>query len=752
MNRRQFLALGTTGMGLFAGCPSQSDTPPSTTSPTPTESATATATTTPTATPVPELPWSQLPGPPGGPVTDISLSRADPTHIYASTETAGLYASADGGQSWIQGPESEHHRRTIVASPHDPLTARTSVNRTVDGGDTWFTAGHNPERRRLPSVSVEDIAYDPVVEDRLYAGTGQGIYRTVDGGETWEKRPVDVTTKSELVTWVSAAPDAEGVVYAGYYADATIVRSLNGGRSWEVVIKPDEISGTLRGLVAERSGATAYICVDGRGVYRVGDGSPRHIGPQVGDELRGPYFFTGPTVSADDARLYVYAFGLAEGETADDMFEHVKLYEYHRATDTMRTVTTPEKPASITAHPTAPATVYFGGWSWVWESTDTGETWTKLANKFVDRYLSTVGTNHDQAGTVVPGSICSGGVWVSRDHGATYTWKRSGLENFERADGERHYEEHYAMRAAGGGNRLYVTTAAGLLISADNGATWRLETGVPGYDSHGLDHYHGVGVDPKDPRHVIIGTGLGRHAETNEESSYHPTLDRPTRMWRSTDGGGTWQEIVTGFPADRRTVIQDILISHADSSRVYAGTNANDYIAVGRGDAGGTGLGIYRSSNAGSTWAELPTPFDNIHGLDQDATNPDTVYASTPQGVYRSPDAGNEWQQVLPYPSKALLTHPKSSGVVFVGSKKYPDYWDVLVSTDGGDTWIEGNLTIQVGTEADARTYDGVARNSDYRGDKGQIMDFAFEDAKSHVIAATRGVGLWRCRASSLTN
>lgn len=701
-----------------------------------------------------DLSWSQLPGPPGGPVKDIAVSPADDNYLYAMTGTAGLYASTDGGESWIQGPESEHHGRLMVASPHDPEEARTTNQRTVDGGNTWFIGAHKPQRRRLPDtsdMSVGDIAFDPFDESILYAGMTEGLYRTTDGGRSWEAVDIDADTETRNVSWVDTAAGADGVVYAAYYADATVVRSEDHGDSWEVVVASDELpAGRMRGLVAERSGDAAYVCVDNQGVYRVGDGEPQPLGPEV-DKPRGPYFlfYDGPTLSADDERLYFHAFSLEKDEDADDMWDEMDLYEYDGSTGEMRTIERPEEPASVTAHPSDPETLYFGGWSWVWESTDRAKTWTALSNEFTDRYLSTVGSNPDRPGTLVPGSICSGGIWTSHDHGQTYEWKRSGVEPFMSGEA-RHYEEHYIMRAAAAGDRFYVTSAAGLLISEDNGDTWRLETGVPGYETHGIDHYHGLAVDPNDPMRVFMGNGLGRQGRTNRNRRRQPETDRPSRIWRSSDGGESWQEVTNGFPSDRRTVVQDILVSNADGDVGYVGTNANDYIAVGRDEDGGTGFGVFRSTNAGGQWEKLSTPFSNVHSLTQDADDPETILASTPQGVFRSENKGESWQQVLPDRTKALLSHPEESGVVFAGAQKYENYWDLLVSTDGGDTWGEGNLTIQVGTEPDAREYDGIDHNAHYRGNKGQIMDFAFDASESHLVAATRGASIWQGTVEAL--
>lgn len=697
-----------------------------------------------------QIQWNQSSGPPGGPVTDIAVSEAEPEYLYATTETAGLYASSDGGAHWIQGPESEHHRKGIVASPHNPEIARTKTNRTVDGGRVWYTEHYRSDELRAPSLdSLQDIfeyAYDPFDEEILYAATTEGVYRTLDSGRTWERVDMDAQPSNVSISHLAAARDREGVVFAAFHHDATVVRSDDHGESWEVVAGAgDTPDAPVRGLVAEQSGDAAYVCIDDGGVYRVGEGPPQNIGPDV-DSPHFLWYDRGPALSADDERLYYLAYS-RDAIDEDGIWSDLKLYEYSSTTGETQVVEVPENPASVTAHPTNPSALYVGGWSWVWKSDDEGETWSELANGFVDRYLSAVGTNRSRPGTVIAGSICSTGLSVSHDHGESWSWKRSGLGPFH----EGAFNEHYVMQIAASGDRVYVTTAAGLLISEDNGDTWRLlhnEFSGQGNRAKGghetAKHLHGLAVDPTAPGTVYVGTGRG------DAGSPEDFFDGSSFIWKSVDGGETWNQITDGFPSDRDTVVQDILVRSDDPEVIYVGTNAEDYLHGGRGSNAGTGIGVYRSTNGGRRWENLQTPFHNVHSLTQDAADPDVVFASSPKGVYRSSDGGVSWERTLSYNTKALLAHPEVGGVVFAGSRMNRGYWDLLVSEDGGETWAEGNFTIQVGTERDNREADGMDRNT-YTGDEfGEIIDVAVEASDSRLIAATRGAGLWQGDISKL--
>lgn len=761
MRRRRVIKLTSGVLAGLAGCSEESkqtettDTRTSSTGTTLTENETDTATSTSKETTEEdsqsprkrELPWTQLPGPPGGPVAGIAVSAADPDYIYAVCMTGGPYASTNAGQSWVQSREGLHHGTGVVASPHDPKVARNGAGRrTINAGRKWYSGEHSHKKLRGIRIDggVADITYDYHKPGVLFAGTTNGFYRTFDSGLHWEQVNFDLSTDGVRINRVTSHRERDGLVGA-VLPDNRVAVSSDRGDSWTNVDGTEEIpSGTWsRGIVFDHTRERAGYVQAGTGVYRFGDGTISEVTADV-EPLR--FLWYGDIhISADANRLYFVA-----KPTSADSWRNTNLYVYDASKDTVRQLDHPDYAASATAHPTDPETVYLGGGSWVYESTDAGDSWSALSNDFYDRYLAAVGVNPDNSGTLVPGSICSSGLWASQDHGQNYDWKRAGLRPFLSATGERHYEEHYVMRVAGGGNRMYATTAAGLLVSTDNGRTWRLSTNVPGYDTHSLDHYHGLAVDPNDSKRVFIGTGLGRHAETNEERGQRPSVDRTTRIWRSVDGAQSWTEVTNGLPSKTRTVIQDILVSHDNSSVIYAGTNANDYIAVGRGRRGGTGLGVFRSSSGGDRWHRLDTLFDNIHALGQDAVKPNLVYASTPIGVFRSTDAGTNWEQLFHHPSKALVAHPEVSGLLFAGVQKYDGYWDAFVSTDSGDTWAEANLTIQSGQTPSSREYDGIDYNADYASGGGDFMQFSLDAATGHLVVATRGAGLWRCDVESI--
>lgn len=741
MQRRRFLQTAPVlGVSAFAGCSARDgsglNTDRDTGSEEPPEAI--------------DLPWTELPGPPGGPVTYVSLSRADPDWLYSTTRTAGLFVSSDGGRSWMQGFSGQHHRPRVWASPHDPKTAYTQIERTDDGGRTWYgdhVASNTPSKDRHGPIGGPDnriyfMGWAPEDPGTIYAATRKGFYRTFDDGRSWERREIpDVELPPPFRGWdVAVHPERAGLVVAALRN--VVATSDDRGETWTVTDL-----GVEHGLPDDRfvRGVTfagpetegVYLAMEGRAVFRLRNDGLAELTADLPDLVFPKQFTLSPSSSGE--RLYFVAGRSSRMYPQEEWWDDRRLYVYDRDTGAVDPVSVPVKPSSVATHPTDARTLYVGGNSWVHESRDAGETWEALSAGFVDHYLATVAVNPSHPETVVPGSLCSTGITVSHDRGMTYEWKRSGLPPWHQGE----FGEHYVMQIAAGGERIYATTAAGLLVSGDNGRSWRLmENRFSGRGEFGgtYTHLHGLAVHPQDPDVVYVGTGMGGAAAERD------AFEGRSSLWKSEDGGASWREITDGYPSDRDTVVQDVHVSRFDPEVVYVGTNAEDYIHTDPA----RGYGVYKSTDGGGRWAPLSTPFENVHAITQRADDADTLFASSPRGVYRTDDAGTSWERVLRHETQALLAHPGEPGVLFAAVQQYDRYWDVLVSTDGGETWVSGDLTIQVGLETERREYDAAERHSHYWGSSGDVKWFAFDEVNSLLYAATNGTGLWRADASAV--
>jgi photosystem II stability/assembly factor-like uncharacterized protein len=93
-------------------------------------------------------------------------------------------------------------------------------------------------------------------------------------------------------------------------------------------------------------------------------------------------------------------------------------------------------------------------------------------------------------------------------------------------------------------------------------------------------------------------------------------------MYRSTDGGSTWQEINNGLPT-RWAKFRSVAIDPTDPQQIYIGVEGT----------------IYHSADGGDSWNQLGsalTTDGNIGRIAIDPTNPTTIYAAVSgEGVYK---------------------------------------------------------------------------------------------------------------------
>src|SRR5262249_4486461 len=105
-------------------------------------------------------------------------------------------------------------------------------------------------------------------------------------------------------------------------------------------------------------------------------------------------------------------------------------------------------------------------------------------------------------------------------------------------------------------------------------------------------------------------------------------------IYHSSDGGSTWSSPL-GETQFFGTQIRAITIDPNSS-----GSPSATAIYVGNG--GTNNCGLWRSSDSGVTWSRLYR--QGVHDLAIDvATHPSTVYITEENGVFKSTDAGQSW-------------------------------------------------------------------------------------------------------------
>lgn len=182
----------------------------------------------------------------------------------------------------------------------------------------------------------------------------------------------------------------------------------------------------------------------------------------------------------------------------------------------------------------------------------------------------------------------------------------------------------------------------------DNGGVWRStdygSTWVPLFDSQPTGSIGAIAVAPSDPNVIYVGTGAG---------IIRPDLATGDGVYKSTDAGKTWTHV--GLRDSQ--MIANIAVDPKNPNRLFVA-------ALGHPYGPNAERGIFRSTDGGATFAKVLYKDEYTSGNDVviDPGQPDTVYAAlwqqqqgfyeneafggTGGGIYKSSDGGSTWKKL----------------------------------------------------------------------------------------------------------
>ncbi len=225
------------------------------------------------------------------------------------------------------------------------------------------------------------------------------------------------------------------------------------------------------------------------------------------------------------------------------------------------------------------------------------------------------------------------------------------------------------------------TQGNGMYKSSDAGATW---THIGLEDTK---YISAVIVDPRDPNIVVVGV-LG-----------HPILGtagagKTRGVYKTTDGGKNWSKTLY---KDELAGISDMVADPSNPRVLYAGMwHPRDFRAPPvAGKEKEQTAWIYKSTDEGSTWKQLPGtgfPADPLERVGLAVAPGDRgrrVFAIAAPGLFRSDDAGETWRKITSDPritGNQYICHvyvdPRNPDVV------YAMQTTTYRSTDGGQTFV----------------------------------------------------------------
>ena len=264
--------------------------------------------------------------------------------------------------------------------------------------------------------------------------------------------------------------------------------------------------------------------------------------------------------------------------------------------------------------------------------------------------------------------------------------------------------------------RVLVGTRKGGFVLESGGK--RQQWDVTGPHFAGWQIYHIKG-SPADPNRLYASQSLDWFGQV---------------IQRSDDGGKTWEAVGNDFVYDGApgthqwydgtphpwefARVWHLEPSLTDADTIYAGVE----------DAA-----LFRSTDAGKSWRELPGLREHgsgprwqpgaggmcLHTILLDPSNPERIFiAISAAGAFRSDDAGATWRPInrglrseqIPDPTAEvghcvhrIAMHRSRPSVLFMQK-----HWDVMRSDDAGESWreISGNLPTDFGFPIDVHAHE----------------------------------------------
>jgi photosystem II stability/assembly factor-like uncharacterized protein len=210
---------------------------------------------------------------------------------------------------------------------------------------------------------------------------------------------------------------------------------------------------------------------------------------------------------------------------------------------------------------------------------------------------------------------------------------------------------------------------------------YQLPTNNTGYMQNGMGRVNCIEFDPINPSTYYVGVAQGG-------------------LWKTTDNGVTYTPLTDMLPITR---ISDIAIDPINPNTIYISVCDFEYIGIGlfldgRKRHTHYGIGVYKSTDGGLTWAPTGLSFALTDGdvslirkIVIDPANTNNVVACGVSGMYKSTNAGTNWTLVHDSLFWDLIQDPATPNTLFAagGWVKNANIGSagIYKSTDFGTTW-----------------------------------------------------------------
>ncbi|HEX4630060.1 MAG TPA: hypothetical protein VH188_03780 [Chthoniobacterales bacterium] len=481
---------------------------------------------------------------------DVEIDPSNPDIVYAALWEAregpwengswngtngGIFKSIDGGKTWKQltnGLPNDIVQANLGISASAPQTLVAAVAtqkagnlyRSEDGGESWKLATEDERPgARIGGGDLPLIRIDPQNPNIVYSASVV-CWKSIDGGKTWEGWRGAPGGDDYQNVWIN--PTNSDVVLLG--SDQGAIVTVNGGKTWS-------------SWYNQSTAQLYHVAADNAFPYRLYSGQQES--GSVGITSRGP---DGAITFRDWRPVAAEEYGYCAPDPLDpDIIYGGKLTRYDRRTNQAQSIL--PKPfrtddfrvirtQPVLFSPLDPHLLFFAA-NTLWQTGDGGQHWTQISPDLTRKTFEappSVGKFRSQPSA------------KPRQRGVIYAVAPSPLEK----------------------NRIWAGTDDGLIhLTTDGGKNWKDVT------------------PPAITAWQKISIMDAGHFDANTAYAAVNTIrldDLRPHIYRTTDNGKTWKEIVHGIPEN-----ENVNVVREDPRRrgmLFAGTERAVYVSFDDGE------------------------------------------------------------------------------------------------------------------------------------------------------------------------
>ncbi|RLD59855.1 MAG: hypothetical protein DRJ05_05835 [Bacteroidetes bacterium] len=569
-----------------------------------------------------------------GRINVIARDPFDENILYIGAPSGGLWKTIDEGANWevltdhlpVMGVSAiaihPFNTDIIYIGTGDKDAGDNysiGVLKSIDGGYTWEETGL--DWTIYQNRTISKLLINPDNPEILFAGTTNGLYKTVDAGESW------YIVQSGNIDDIEFKPGNPNTVYTN---TQNFYRSTDGGENFTQT-SGVPTSSRVQIAVTEANPEYVYFFSYQSGIYRSTNSgvtfTQQSSEPNQGSQGWYDLAFAASHVNAEEVHL-------GEINTWRSLNGGVS---WTKTTDWMWGNSIGYTHCDIHEMVFFGGTLYVGSDGLVSKSTDNGNTWTNLTEGICIRQFYRFGGSKTNSYKFVGGSQDNGTSVYSTDH--WHEW--IGADGMEAL--VDHTNENIVYGTSQGG-QFYKSTSGGNFGNANiqqpGGGAW-----VTPFVMH-----------PTDPETIFVGlsnvrkttNGMGSWTTISSLgggdinnmyiSEYDPDylyVSKSSSIYRTTDGGDSWDNISSGLP--------NLHISYIAVHPLTPETVAVCLSGYDNGDK------VFISYDAGETWINFTENLPNIPAncviFNNDPN--DGLYVGMDVGCYYRDNSLDEWEPFM---------------------------------------------------------------------------------------------------------